>query len=108
MENILKKLGRNKITSSSDFDADTDMKIENDDLPSPTEDIFNCDNNPEIPNSTSKEELGKEEKKAKNVSIDITKALVILGFSNWSELDLGMKYTYTNIYHAQCSNKRCI
>lgn len=90
MEHILRKLGRNKLTSSSDFDADTDMNIEKDGIPSPTEDIFNCDNNQEIPNSISKEELGKEETKAKNVSIDITKALVILGFSNWSELDVGM------------------
>merc|ERR1711997_387772 len=29
----------------------------------------------------------KEPKKASSVSIDVTKALVILGFSNWSDLD---------------------
>jgi hypothetical protein len=66
------------------------MKIVKDDIPLPTDDIFNCDKNQEIHNSMSTEELGKEEKKAKNASIDVTKALVILGFSNWSELDIGM------------------
>ena len=90
MESILKKLGRNKLTSDSDLDVDTDMKIVKDEIPSPMEDGVNCNNNQDISNSFSEEERAKEEKKAKNVSIDITKALVILGFSNWSELDLGM------------------
>ena len=76
METVLKRLGRNKLNSdSSDHGADIDNDItEPDDVLSTNDD----DN--------------EEEKKSSKISIDITKALVILGFSNWSELDLGRKY----------------
>ena len=50
-----------------------------------TEDVFGVD---------SEAMSEKERKKGSSVSIDVTKALVILGFSNWSDLDdQGKLYT---------------
>ena len=46
--------------------------------------------------STGDEDQLEDEEKKMNVSIDCTKALVIFGFSNWSELEPG-NYKFSTI-----------
>ena len=79
MESVLRRFGRNKLTSESDEPGPSEIEVE----ASGPDDVMAA-------KDASDDE---EEKKRKSISIDITKALVILGFSNWSELDLGMNYT---------------
>ena len=45
--------------------------------------------NPEDENQVNDNPGEFQEKKRKTISIDVTKALVILGFGNWSELEPG-------------------
>ena len=75
METVLKRFGRNKLTSDS---SDPDPGAAIDTEAEGPDDVM-----------TAKDESDTEENKNTKISIDITKALVILGFSNWSELDLG-------------------
>ena len=77
MEAMVTKLGRNKLDSDSKHDTSIDMicVTKDDD----NEDVFGVDSTEAMSE--------KEPKKASSVSIDVTKALVILGFSNWSDLD---------------------
>ena len=83
MEAMVTKLGRNKLDSDSKHDTSKDMICVNKD--DGTEDVFGVD---------SEVMSEKEHKKSSSVSIDVTKALVILGFSNWSDLDdQGKLYT---------------
>ena len=83
MEAMVTKLGRNKLDSDSKHDTSIDMICVNKD--EDNEDVFGVD---------SEAMSEKEPKKASSVSIDVTKALVILGFSNWSDLDdQGKLYT---------------
>ena len=79
MESVLQKLGRNKITSDDSDSISTDVN----DCHEGGEDVF--DNH-------STGDADKDENKSKTISIDITKALVILGFSNWTELEKGVKH----------------
>ena len=83
MEAMVTKLGRNKLDSDSKHDTSTDMICVNKD--DDHGDVFGVD---------SEAMSEKEHKKTSSVSIDVTKALVILGFSNWSDLDdQGKLYT---------------
>ena len=75
METVLKRFGRNKLTSDS---SDPDPGAAIDTEAEGPDDVM-----------TAKNDSDTEENKNTKISIDITKALVILGFSNWSELDLG-------------------
>ena len=77
MEAMVTKLGRNKLDSDSKHDTSIDMICVNKD--EDNEDVFGVDSTEAMSE--------KEPKKASSVSIDVTKALVILGFSNWSDLD---------------------
>ena len=47
------------------------------------------EDNPEDENKVNDNPGEFQEKKRKTISIDVTKALVILGFGNWSELEPG-------------------
>ena len=78
MESVLRRFGRNKLTSESDEPGPSEIDVE----ASGQDDVMAAKDGSD----------DEEEKKRKSISIDITKALVILGFSNWSELDLGMTY----------------
>ena len=91
MEAMVTKLGRNKLDSDSKHD--TDMICVNKDADN--EDVFGVD---------SEAMSEKEPKKASSVSIDVTKALVILGFSNWSDLDDPGKL-YTCVVHTEIVTK---
>ena len=87
MDSVLKALGRNKIPSDADQDG---METKNGGrdraISSTNYDLYNDDGELIDPKS---EENRKDEVKRANVSIDCTKALVIFGFSNWSELEPG-------------------
>ena len=85
MEAMVTKLGRNKLDSDSKHDTSIDMICVNKE--DDNEDVFGVD--------STEAASEKEPKKASSVSIDVTKALVILGFSNWSDLDdQGKLYTH--------------
>ena len=97
METVLKRLGRNKLTSDS---SDPDPGAEIDNEAAGPDDVM-----------TANDGSDEEDNKNTKISIDITKALVILGFSNWSELDLGKYaktgyiYIYIYIYYPQIDSK---
>ena len=65
------------------------------------------EDNPDGENQVNDNPGEFQEKKRKTISIDVTKALVILGFGNWSELEPGksssayesnLTYIYIYIY----------
>ena len=92
MESVVRKFERNKLNSVSSYsDNESDMKNVEEDGALPEKNVSNCNNDVEVDDSVPDGDSVEAEKQAKNVSIDITKALVILGFSNWSALDSGMK-----------------
>ena len=81
MDTVLKALTRNRLSSDTDQekpggDAKTDTADN-----APNKSVTDT-------NHTLEGSLGDDEKKV-HVSIDCTKALVIFGFSNWSELEPG-------------------
>ena len=89
MDTVLKALTRNRLGSNTDQeepggDAKTDT-ADNAQNKSVTD-----------TNHTLEGSLGDDEKKVP-VSIDCTKALVIFGFSNWSELEPGKNQIFTII-----------
>ena len=106
MDTVLRALGRNRLSSDTDqdksagknehaTDADPDASME----AKPgrarlSTDYEQYDENGELitgipqENGDLEDDVLQQEKKM-HVSIDCTKALVILGFANWSELEPG-------------------
>lgn len=114
MDTVLKALTRNRLSSSPDPDkTGTQNRLSSDPDPeekggdsetgrdrtlSSTSDYEQNGDNDEVIHprgrtlsSTGDEDQLEDEEKKMNVSIDCTKALVIFGFSNWSELEPGIK-----------------
>ena len=81
MDTVLKALTRNRLSS------DPDQEKPGGDLKTDPNDNAQSKNLTDT-NHTLEGSLGDDEKKV-HVSIDCTKALVIFGFSNWSELEPG-------------------
>ena len=81
MENVLKALGRNKLSSDSDQDGRA-----------------NGDDTEIMESVAGGKDIDGDDSIKQSVSIDCTKALVILGFSNWTELEPGMQYTLHIMY----------
>ena len=110
MDTVLRALGRNRLSSDTDQDksvgkneqasdanpdATQETKKGRDRILSSTSDYDQYDDNGDLIKTIPEEPSGKndsenhEEERRMHVSIDCTKALVILGFSNWSELEPG-------------------
>ena len=87
MDNVLKALTRNRLSS------DTDQEKPGGDAKTDTTDNAQ-DKSVTDTNHVLEESLEDDEKKV-HVSIDCTKALVIFGFSNWSELEPGKNKQFT-------------
>ena len=86
MDTLLQKLGkggRNKLNLDSDQSTEI-TRTGRDRILSSTGSVSDYDNYDD-----DGIKVGEGEKKKMNVSIDITKALVIMGFGNWSELEPG-------------------
>ena len=113
MDTVLRAFGRSRLSSETDqdksdgrhehaSDADPDASLSRkgsqhgrDRTLSSTTDSDTFDDNgdlintiPEEPSDKNTSEIQEDERRM-HVSIDCTKALVILGFSNWSELEPG-------------------
>ena len=81
MENVLKALGRNRLSSDSEQDARA-----------------NGEDTEIMESVAGGKDIDCDDSIKQSVSIDCTKALVILGFSNWTELEPGMQYTLHIMY----------
>ena len=101
MDTVLRALTRNRLSSETDpnpvGDPETGkhrMPSENGTLSS-TSDCEQFDDNGEVISTyiVEQDQLKQieDEERKRNVSIDCTKALVIFGFSNWSELEPGKR-----------------
>ena len=84
MENVLKALGRNKLSSDSEQDGRA-----------------NGDDTEIMESVAGGKDIDGDDSIKQSVSIDCTKALVILGFSNWTELEPGTQYTITYYMYQQ-------
>ena len=94
MDAVLKALTRNRLGSENDPDkqaGDQENGRERTISTNSTTSGPEYDQNGDLMSTVLEEEGRKleEEEKKVHVSIDCTKALVIFGFSNWSELEPG-------------------
>ena len=100
MENVLKALGRNKLNSDSEQDGRA--KPGHNGILSSTEDSDAHGDDTKIMESVAGgKDIDGDDNIKQSVSIDCTKALVILGFSNWTELEPGMQYKITYYVYPQ-------
>ena len=100
MENVLKALGKNRLNSDSEQDGRS--KPGRNGILSSTEDSDTRGDDTEIMESVAVgKDIDGDDNIKQSVSIDCTKALVILGFSNWTELEPGMQYTIAYYVYTQ-------
>ena len=88
MENVLKALGRNRL--SSDPEQDGRAKPGRNGILSSTEDSDPLGDAEIMESVSGGKDINGDDNIKQSVSIDCTKALVILGFSNWTELEPGI------------------
>ena len=88
MENVLKALGRSRLNSDSEQDGRA--KQGRNGILSSTEDSDPLGDAEIMESVAVGKDVDGDDNIKQSVSIDCTKALVILGFSNWTELEPGI------------------
>ena len=96
MENVLKALGRSRLNSDSEQDGRA--KQGRNGILSSTEDSDPLGDAEIMESVSGGKDVDGDDNIKQSVSIHCTKALVILGFSNWTELEPGMQYTLHIMY----------